>query len=46
MISFGGCSSTRRLRWLLLISRVVEAVAEKIGMLAMLPTGGWPKALA
>lgn len=25
---------------------VVEAVAEKTGMLAMLPAGGWPKALA
>lgn len=31
--------------WLLLISPAGEAVAEKIGMLATLPTGGWPKAL-
>lgn len=25
---------------------VVEVVAEKTGMLAVLPAGGWPKALA
>ena len=39
-------SSTRSWRWLLLIRPVGETVAEKIGMLAMLPTGGgWPRAL-